>query len=242
MKKLLVSFFIVLLSTPSFAQENNQLLEIKSNLLVNAELSEVNLPQESFRKKSPGLAILYSMLLPGMGELYAGDYSTGKYFTIADGIIWGVFTGITIYGNDKEDSYRAYAQAYGNVNLDGKDETYFADISIYENIDQFNTEKELNREFENVYNENSHYWAWDGSSQRKEYRALWSSSETAKNNVRFAAGALILNRIVSSIFAVRAVSAYNKRESTTLSWNVNFGVQQNQNLPTSLIMNFNYDL
>lgn len=238
MKKLLISFFVILFSISLFAQENNQLLELKNNLLVNAELNKTSFPQESFKKKSPGLAILYSMLLPGMGELYAGDYSTGKSFTIADGIIWGVFTGMTIYGNNKEDDYRSYAQAYGGVNLDGKDGTYFADISIYENIDQFNTEKELNRDFDAVYNVDTHSWAWGGNSQRKEYRALWSSSETAKNNVRFAAGALILNRIVSSIFAVRAVSAYNKKESNTISWNLNFDVQQNQNLPTSLVMNF----
>jgi hypothetical protein len=38
------------------------------------------------QRKSPALAILYSILLPGMGELYAGDYSSGKYFTIADGV------------------------------------------------------------------------------------------------------------------------------------------------------------
>jgi len=238
MKKIIISFSFLLFTFSLFAQNNNQLLTMKSNLMVNSIIKNSSLPTETFKKKSPGLAILYSMLLPGMGELYADNYSRGQYFTIADGVIWGVFAGMTIYGNNKENDYRAYAQAYGSVNLDGKDATYFADISIYENIDEFNTEKELYRDFDAVYDVNTHYWSWAGSDQRKEYRSLWSSSETAKNNVRFAVGALILNRIVSSIFAVQAVSAYNKRESSTLSWNVNFGVRQNPNLSTSLVMNF----
>jgi hypothetical protein len=48
----------------------------------------------------------------------------------------------------------------------------------------------------------------------------------------------VLNRIVSAIFAVRSVSAYNKKQSNEVSWNVNFGLQQNPTLPTSLVMNF----
>lgn len=242
MKKIILILIISFVSNNIFAQQKEQLLEIKNNLLVNSESNQSNYPEETFKKKSPGLAILYSMLLPGMGELYAGDYSTGKYFTIADGVLWGVFAGITIHGNNKEENYRAFAQANGGVNLDGKDGTYFADISLYENIDDFNRAKELNREFDLVYDLNTQYWAWDGSKQRKEYRELWSSSETAKNNVRFAVGALLLNRIVSSIFAVRAVSAHNKKEEKNISWNLNFGVEQNYYRPNTLVMNFKHSL
>jgi hypothetical protein len=238
MKKIIISF-IILSSTILLAQENQQLLSIRNNLMVNSANLTNKIPTTTFTKKNPGLAILYSMLLPGMGELYAGDYSTGKYFTIADGVLWGTFVGITVYGNQKESDYRAFAKAYGEVNLSGKDDTYFANIGIYENVDEFNRERELNRDFSEVYSTNTHYWNWTNSKQRKEYRSLWISSENAKNNVRFAAaGALILNRIVSAIFAVRAVSAHNRKESNSVSWNVNFGLQQNINLPTGLVMNF----
>ena len=238
MKKLFFVISVLFFSTFVFAQRNLQLLGLKTDFRANFETTQPSTPIQNFEKKSPGLAILYSLLLPGMGELYAGNYSTGKYFTIADGVIWGFFTGITIYGNNKEDDYRSFAQAYGGVNLSGKDDQYFADISLYENIDEFNTEKELNRDFSEVYNLDTHYWEWNSTTQRREYRELWRSSETAKNNVRFAVGALVLNRIVSAIFAVRSVSAYNKKQSNEVSWNVNFGLQQNPTLPTSLVMNF----
>ena len=240
MKKLFFVISVFFISTFVFAQSNHQLLELKTDLNTNYETTRPLLPLQNFEKKSPGLAILYSLLFPGMGELYAGNYSTGKYFTIADGVIWGFFTGITIYGNNKEDDYRSFAQAYGSVNLDGKDDEYFANISLYENIDDFNREKELNRDFNEVYDNETYYWEWNSITQRREYRELWRSSETAKNNVRFAVGALVLNRIISAIFAVRSVSAYNKKQSNEVSWNVNFGLQQNPTLPSTLVMNFSH--
>ncbi|MFZ1288585.1 MAG: hypothetical protein WAR79_00735 [Melioribacteraceae bacterium] len=237
MKKLQLLVILLLLSSQIFAQKE-QLLNLKSNLSFEIEDQTNLLGDPTFEKKSAGLAILYSVLLPGMGELYAGDYSTGQYFTIADGVIWGSFAGFTIYGNNKENDYKSFAKSYGNVVLNGKDEEYFANISLYENIEDFNTEKELNREFDAVYNINTHFWDWQNSTKRKEYRELWSSSETAYRNVRFAVGALILNRIVSAIFAVKAVNNYNKKQSNELSWNVNFGFENQPNLPSNYKMNF----
>ncbi len=238
MKKSLLLLIVFTFATINLAQNNHQLLNLKSGINLELDSKLELLPNPTFEKKSPGLAILYSFLLPGMGELYADNYSTGQYFTVADGLLWGVFAGFTVYGNNKENDYRNYAKAYGGVDLNGKDADYFANISLYESIDEFNTERELNRDFKAVYNTETHSWYWDSSVQRKEYKALWSSSETAINNVRFAAGALILNRIVSSIFAVKAVSAYNKREINEVSWNVNFGLNQSMNLPPTLVMNF----
>jgi hypothetical protein len=239
MKKLIYVILIFIVPSTFFAQQN-QLLELKSNLDLKVSNDEILVQDQSFKKKSPGLAILYSILLPGMGELYAGDYSTGKYFTIADGVFWGVLTGMTIYGDNKQDDYRDFASVNGGVSVSGKDEDYFANIGSYENIDLYNREQNLNRNFEEVYDENTHYWYWNDDDQRSEYRDLWRSSENAKNNVRFAAGALVLNRIVSAIFAVRAVSAHNKKISNNVSWNLNFGVEQKPTLPSAFVMNFSH--
>lgn len=67
---------------------------------------------------------------------------------------------------------------------------------------------------------------------------MWSSSEGAYNKVRFVVGALILNRIVSAINAVRLVSAYNKNLSQEVSWNIYFGVEEKPTLPQTLTFNF----
>ena len=240
MTRPIIYFLFCLLFSQSLINSQEQLLKIKSDPNISYITSQKIIQDQNFDKKSAGLAILYSLLLPGMGELYAGDYSTGKYFTITDGILWSTVAGISIHGNNKEDDYRAFAQSFGGVSLNNKDDEYFANIGIYENIDQYNREKELNRQFDDVYDVESDYWSWSGSDQRKQYRGLWSSSESAKNNIRFAVGALVLNRIVSAIFAVRAVSAYNKRQSNQYSWNMKFNVEQTPNLKSRITLNFSH--
>lgn len=248
---------VVLLSSVIFSQsvdfksitELKQLPEFRTqNSEINGTQFSLNNSQNSSsgiqprlpetQKKNPALAILYSMLIPGMGELYANSYESGKYFTIADGALWGVFTGFTIYGNQQENNYKSFAQAKGGVNVDGKDADYFASIGAYENIDDYNTNMELDRNFDKTYNTSTHYWKWPSDEDRKEYRSMWNSSESAFTNVRFVIGALILNRVISAINAVRLVSAYNKNLTQEMSWNVSVGVENHPTLPSAIRFNF----
>jgi hypothetical protein len=65
---------------------------------------------------------------------------------------------------------------------------------------------------------------------------MWESSEHAFNNVRFAVGAMILNRIISAIDAALLVRSHNKSIAQQTSWNVSFG--NNINQPENLQVNF----
>ncbi len=250
MKKIIS--LVVLVSSIAFAQSNQapSLSELKQQAAGNfqtaiplrtelkpAQANQDILPQDS-RRKNPALAILYSMLLPGMGELYAGSYSSGKYFTIADGILWGTFAGFEYYANWKEKDYKSFAQSNAGVDLNGKDSDFYANVGVYISSDEYNKEMDLQGSFDKVYNSPSYHWEWGSNDQRKEYRGMWSSSENAFNNVRFVVGALILNRVISAINAVRLVAAYNKNLSVETSWNVSVGVDNRPNLPTSLTFNF----
>lgn len=178
------------------------------------------------------------MILPGMGELYANGYDSGKYFTIADAGLWSVFTGYTIYGDWKRDNYIAFAKSNAGINLSEMESDFIANVSIYLSIDDYNRAKELNREFKNTYNKNLYNWSWNSNDKRKEFRDMWSSSENAYNKVRFVVGAIVLNRVVSAINAVRLVSAYNKNLPNELSWNVYFGVEDKLTLPEAFTINF----
>jgi hypothetical protein len=246
MKKIIS--LVVLISSIVFAQTNptSSLVELKQRSAIGSKEFEIAkiqnsessvLPKDE-RRKSAALAIFYSMLLPGMGELYAGAYDSGKYFTIADGVLWGTFAGFELYGKWKADDYKSFAHSNGGVSLDGKDADYFANIGLYLNSDNYNTEMDRQGSFDKVYNSSSFYWKWASNDQRKEYRGMWSSSENAYNNVRFVVGALVLNRIISAINAVRLVSAYNKNLPVETSWNVSFGVDNRPTLPTSFTVNF----
>lgn len=247
MKK--ITLLILIFSFSIFSQNNSsqKLLHLQKDLEVSMKNdhlpdgSQVQKPekitfQNSDSKKNPGLAILYSLLLPGMGELYADSYSSGKYFTIADGALWLTYIGIDSYGNWQKDRYKSFASSNGNVNAAGKNNDYYATISQYLSIEQYNNEKALERNFDEIYS-NEYSWEWT-SQDRKTYRSMWVSSEQSFNNLRFVVGALILNRIISAINAVRLVSRYNKNLDNETSWNVSVGVKNDVNLPSTLVFNF----
>jgi hypothetical protein len=193
--------------------------------------------QQDFSKKKVGLAIIYSLLLPGMGELYAGNYTTGKYFTIAEGALWGTFIGMESYGTWQRNRYRSFAVSNGGINAAGKNDDYYSNISLYLNINDYNDDMARQGQFNNMYNTQQNYWNWT-AQDRKTYRAMWTSSESSFNDVRFVVGAMVLNRIISAINAVRLTVAYNKNQTQAIGWNVTTGVSEQANLPTSLVINF----
>ena len=153
MKK--ISVFMLLFAAIGMAQVAPQksLIELKNEVKNTVQKSEPVLiyDTENGGKKSAGLAILYSLLLPGMGELYAGNYQSGKYFTIAETALWGTYIGINTYGNWQKDNYKKYAQTNGGVNPDGKDDDYYASIGSYKDIEQYNNDKSFERDFGAMY-------------------------------------------------------------------------------------------
>lgn len=242
MKKILIIF--ILFTACTFPQKLNSFktLELVNSLktTVNQQIPYQNISYftQDDSKKSGGLAILLSMLLPGMGELYADNYSSGKYFTVAEGLLWGVYIGMNSYGNWLKAQYKSFAVSSGGVNSQGKDANYYATIGNYLNVDQYNTAQALSQNFKEMYNPSEYYWNWQSVSDRKAYKNMWVSSEQAHNDLRFVVGALILNRIASAINAARLVAAYNKRVSEQMSWNVSVGILNSTTLPSRLTFNF----
>ena len=190
------------------------------------------------QKKNTGLAIVYSLLLPGMGELYADAYDSGVYFTVADGVLWGTYIGMNVYGNWQKDRYIAYAQTNGGITTENKDEAYYATIGEYLDIDQYNDEKAFEYNFNEMYDTEKYFWKWNTSEERKNYRSMWVSSEQTFNDMRFVVWGLLLNRVVSAINAVRLVSRYNNNLSQEVGWNVTLGVQSYPDNTSSYNINF----
>lgn len=226
----------------SQTNELKSLQELKSSLKNSKEnYQEVNLNLNSNfsdTKKSVGLGIVYSLLLPGMGELYADAYDVGKYFTIADGVLWGTFIGMNAYSSWQKDNYQSYAASRAGVDNNNKDENYYARIGEYTSIETYNDQKALERNFNEMYDEEKYFWKWNSIEERRTYRDMWTSSEQTSNDIRFVVGGLILNRVASAINAARLVTSYNKRLEEEVSWNFSVGFMNQPNLPTSIFFNF----
>jgi len=119
---ILILLFIV---SQTFSQQTNSgriLLEnnIKETMQKEAPAENYLHQVKQDKKKNAGLAILYSLILPGMGELYADGYSSGKYFTIAEVSLWGAYWGVNQYANWNKDRYKSFAAALGSADVQGK--------------------------------------------------------------------------------------------------------------------------
>jgi hypothetical protein len=237
-------FFILAITSSVYSQQQTSFSTLLLEQEVKSSTSEYSSGNLNFSddlesaKKSAGLAILYSLLLPGMGELYADGYDSGKYFTIAEGVLWGTYIGMSVHASNQEDNYKAYATSNASANTSGKNDDYYSTISQFENIDEYNDQKALERNFNQMYDTEAFFWKWQSTEDRRTYRSMWSSSEQTNNDLRFVVGAMLLNRVVSAINAARLVGAYNNRIDEELSWNVSIGLKQTANLPTSLNFSF----
>ncbi|MBT8378496.1 MAG: hypothetical protein KJN64_04645 [Ignavibacteria bacterium] len=240
-KQIIPILILVLISSAAAQQIDNLSIQnlkhdVNSIPLLEDE-TKLNFSLED-SKRNVGLGVIYSLLLPGMGELYADAYDIGKYFTIADGALWGAFIGMNVYSNWKENDYKSYAESRASITNENKDESYYATISAYSDIDSYNDEKALERNFDEMYDRDKYFWKWNSEVERESFRDMWSSSEQTRNDIRFIVGGLILNRIASAINAARLVSSYNSRLEEELSWNFSVGFVNNPTLPTSLNFNF----
>ena len=161
-------------------------------------------------KKNVGLALIYSLLLPGMGELYVGDYSTGKYFTMGEAALWLTYTSFELYGTWLRDDARSFAAFHAGVNPDGKDDQFFVDIGNFLNTYEYNEKKLRDREPDKLYDVNSTYfWQWDSDPNRASYRGLRISHDRVFNNTRFVVAAIIVNHVVSAVNAARLAISHN---------------------------------
>jgi hypothetical protein len=243
-------FFLIaiLSSTILIAQTDDykSIQELKNSIKLsdeNFQADNVNLSYDyNSEKKSVGLGIVYSLLLPGMGELYADAYDIGKYFTIADGVLWGTFIGMEVYSNWQENNYQTYAAANADVDNNNKDADYYSTIGNYTSVFSYNDEKALERNFDEMLDPETDFWKWSTTDERQTYRGMWTSSEQTSNDIRFVVGGLILNRIASAVNAARLVTAYNNKLKEEVSWNFSVGFINQQNLPTSLTFIFQKSL
>jgi hypothetical protein len=168
-------------------------------------------------RKSVGLAALYSLLLPGMGELYAEGFSTGKYFLIAEGALWLGYAAVEIHGNDLRDGARTFAAAHAGVDATGKDDDFYANIGNFMSLDEYNDKKLRDREPDKLYDPLAGYnWLWDSDASRLTFRDQRISSENMYNTQKFIGAAIIVNHIISAINAARSAIAYNNAQDDAL--------------------------
>jgi hypothetical protein len=164
--------------------------------------------------RNPMLAVLMSCVLPGWGEMYAGDTARGRAFMAAEAAIWLAYGGFTIQQGMREDDYREYAGLFAGV-PDGAGSGYYEDIADYIRSEGYDSYNEAVRDdarslypddpaAQDAYFAEFGYfgdaaWDWESDARLREYRHLRHLAGESDRKAFYMTGLAVLNRAVSAI-------------------------------------------
>ena len=171
--------------------------------LAQQDRDDWGLTKQDANRKSVSRAMLYSALLPGLGEHYVGSRKKARYFFAVEAISWLGFLSYHTYGNWREDDYINFARERAGAQLEDKDDLHRDWVGFYDDIDQFNEFGRVqDRERPYLVDNESNHWRWRSASDKSAYRELKNRSREAFRRRDFTVGLMILNRIVSIIDAI----------------------------------------
>lgn len=188
-------------------------------------------------EKNPKLAMLYSLLLPGLGEHYLGHSTRAKGFFVAEGAIWAGFGVFRLQGNHRQDLFREYARASAGVSVRDDDEFYRIVGNFISSEGPYSANEQVrraarsifpgDRERQDEYIAAHEYtggdaWRWASETQRERFRDMRTSSLDAYHRADLTVGLMVANRLLS-VLDVGLISARSRargKDQATLSWEI----------------------
>ncbi len=153
--------------------------------------------------KNPKAAALLSLLIPGLGEIYAGGHRSSRFFLFTEATFWTTLATFKHLESSREDNFRAFAAEYAGLDTADKSDSFIDDVAIYNSIYARNTRERFVAgdlaEFIDETPEN--IWEWDSDTSRRQFRQLRSKATSARQKSMLFVGALLFNRFASSINA-----------------------------------------
>jgi len=175
-------------------------------------------------KKNPMVAFALSCLVPGWGEVYAGETTRGRWFMAAEAAIWGGYGAFVIQEDMRRDDYREYAQIFAGVSSDAP-ESYLSDIGDYirsEGDRSYNqaVRSEARSLFpddleaqEDYFLRNGYFgdlsWDWGDMDRYIQYIELRRAASRSERNAFYMTGVALLNRALSAIDSAWMVRRHN---------------------------------
>lgn len=170
--------------------------------------------------KSVLLAVTLSLLVPGAGELYAGNFESGKYALLAEGAIWVTYGAFYARGNWIRRDAQVFATEHAGADFASKTDKFDVDIGNYLSMNDYNQAKLRNRELDLLYTDPSYAWNWDSDASRSNFKNDRIRSDQMYQNAKFVIAAAVVNRIFSAFSAGRAASAFNRKALIEGAWNL----------------------
>ena len=175
-------------------------------------------------------AVLYSLLLPGLGDHYLGRSRRAGIFFMTEAAIWTSFIVFEVQGYLREDGYKEYALAYGGITSTGHSDDYYRIISQHNSSAEYEEYIKQDGRFElypddNYDNLEQYYltervsdfeaWQWPSDENRRAYRDIRQGSRLARRRALYSVAAAVANRLVSSLLTYKTARDLNSNETVS---------------------------
>jgi hypothetical protein len=185
--------------------------------LATAAQPEESPAGEAPRRSTGKKALLYSLLVPGMGELSMGEKGRAIGFFVAEGLIWTNLVYWKVAGGLRKDDYVEQAMLNAGVGVDKESDDYWRVVGQFERSSGSGPgsyEEELRREARDLFPGDpaaqdafvagklptgDRAWEWSSSGLQDSYQSTREGSRRAFNRAQYSFAAAILNRVVSVI-------------------------------------------
>jgi len=196
------------------------------------------------KPKSKALAALMSFAIPGTGELYAKNTSSGVASLAAETLLWLGYFGFLQQAKWTENDYKKYAEAYSGTQITGADDLYYTLLQDYYCSAEYNnfvylyarnalygyynftepwTQEDYDQFIEEYLYIGDQAWDWGSKNVWYRYGELRREKNKYKIISKFTIAGMLVNRLVSMIKAVHSVHLYNKGITKESSVSLNCG-------------------
>ncbi len=216
------------ISSRAIMREEGLSLDSSTGLLDGAQSLGVQVGTGSYTprldQKNPALAMLMSLALPGLGELYTGNTARARGFFSAEAGIWVGYAAFRVQQGLRTDDYKEYAGIFAGV-PDGSTSDYYQDVADYirsEGDDSYN--QAIRAEARSLYPDDldaqrayltshgyfgSSSWEWESEQRFEHYRGLRHGAAVSRRNAFYMTGLAVLNRALSVIDSAWMARRYN---------------------------------
>ena len=168
-------------------------------------------------RRSAKKALVFSMLLPGAGELYLGHRGRAMGFFVAEGGIWANYIAWQISGHLRKENYIEQAQLNAGVGIGSASDDYWRLLGQYQRSSGTGPdayEETLRREARLQYPDDpaaqdlyviqrlpsgKSAWDWSSAALQNSYIETRRSANRAFDHARVSFAFAVLNRLVSAV-------------------------------------------
>ncbi len=146
-------------------------------------------------------AMLLSLLVPGLGQYYAGAKGYAKLFLAAELAIWGSYYYNDLMMDAKRQDYLSSAARHAGASPAGQGIAYLNAVGAFNSSFEYNG-YQATRDVPVLFPEEL-AWNWDSPLNRARFKQLREDELDYENNLKYCIAGTVLNHLLSALHAAK---------------------------------------